>query len=248
MQYPSKFVLFAAFFGFLWPSTPSGSLSEMVPDHTLEPRVSRSETRRRIQLEILATQSSLTSAETVAKLVEKTASCYRVDPFVFTALIWRESRFNERAVSPTGAIGFAQLTLPGVREVLDRVRPRGHRRMWHARKLLEKCNPELFHRLPSDSGRASGWWTKAIIAQNPEWNLAMGALLFKIQLSAIPKLSQHPERLFDHYRKALERYNGDQRVKVRFAKEVLQKSQRLHHQPVWVTSENSKSRLKSVAL
>ena len=43
------------------------------------------------------------------ELIYKYAKKYNIDPFLFTALIWQESGFNEKAESPVGAYGLCQL-------------------------------------------------------------------------------------------------------------------------------------------
>ena len=53
-----------------------------------------------------------TATGTYAQALEQVSKAYDISPRLLEALVWQESRWNQRAVSRTGAIGLAQL-MPG---------------------------------------------------------------------------------------------------------------------------------------
>lgn len=56
------------------------------------------------------------------------AFCFDVDPFVLTAVMRVETgNFNQRALSPTGAVGFGQFTTTAMQEIWDQLGQRGTR-------------------------------------------------------------------------------------------------------------------------
>lgn len=61
------------------------------------------------------TEANVTVAaapEHYAALVRRAAESANISPALLAALVWQESRWNQRAISPKGAIGLAQL-MPG---------------------------------------------------------------------------------------------------------------------------------------
>ena len=64
-------------------------------------------------------------AETIASSVLTVSSCLKIDPWVLTGMIQKESSFQRTAVSPTNAVGLTQFTTSGIREVNDQLGLRG---------------------------------------------------------------------------------------------------------------------------
>lgn len=153
--------------------------------------------------------------------------CLGIDPVIFTALIWRESNFKPQAVSETGAVGLTQMTMPGIREVLERTHHRGIRRLRYARELFRKCAPSVFRNLPSELTPATVSRTKRIIAMSTLDGMVFGAFLLKLNLAGI----RHTYHRWDVYRTALEQYNGDTRVKTAFARDVLKLTRKMLLRP-----------------
>jgi len=56
------------------------------------------------------------SVARICELIEGTAETYGLDPAFFARLIWKESRFDHRALSPAGAEGIAQFMPATARE------------------------------------------------------------------------------------------------------------------------------------
>jgi hypothetical protein len=59
-----------------------------------------------------------TAGQAWAGAIEHAATDAGLDPRLLAAMVWQESRFNEDAVSPSGAIGLAQL-MPGTADGLN---------------------------------------------------------------------------------------------------------------------------------
>ncbi len=56
--------------------------------------------------------SPVSSRADASRALEKIAARYAISPLLLDALVWQESRWNHRAVSPKGALGLTQL-MPG---------------------------------------------------------------------------------------------------------------------------------------
>jgi hypothetical protein len=151
------------------------------------------------------------------------SQCYGIDPVVYAALIWRESNFKPKAESERGALGLAQLTHIGVREVLERLSPTSPRRLGHLRAVMKHCSPQLFEKIPYRANFESiATWRDASY-QHPMMSLVTGALLLKLKLAS----HAFPAQQAKSYQVALERYNGDPKMKVQFARDVLLLSKRM---------------------
>ena len=73
---------------------------------------------------------------------------------------------------------------------------------------MASCYPTLLQSIPANTDVIDFSEWKRKVAHSPELALIFGAALLKINLTT-------------DYRSALEKYNGDPRVKIRFAREVL---------------------------
>ena len=184
------------------------------------------------------------SPSVLAKEIVRSSRCYGVDPIVVSALIWRESNFKPLARSDRGAAGLTQMTAPGIREVLDRLSPDSTRRLGYLRGLVSRCHPTIMFRVGSgapDAEQVSNW--KSALEQNHAEAVAFGVLLLKINLAATRPRVSFGEGAFDHYREALERYNGDPVIKERFAKDVLLLARRMWEPPSVALNESKFLRL-----
>jgi hypothetical protein len=147
-------------------------------------------------------------AKALSKKLVRISHCLEMDPVLFTALVWRESHFQQQAQSETGAVGITQLTTSGIHEVLDRLAEKSPRKSDEIRQHLSRCEPRLLRQIPSSVISVDFKEWKKKVAASPELALVFGAVLFK---------SYH----HGDDRQALEKYNGDPRVKTRFANDVL---------------------------
>ncbi len=159
----------------------------------------------------------------LSRQVVHVSQCYGIDPVIFAALIWRESNFKPKSVSERGAVGLTQMTQTGVQEVLERLNEKSYRRLNHLRVLVRRCNPQFFDRLPTEiSADTLAAWKNSVALVHLD-ALVMGALLLKINLATAP----HRHDQVGIYRSALEKYNGDPKVKAKFAVDVFQLSKRM---------------------
>jgi hypothetical protein len=160
--------------------------------------------------------------------VVEVSQCYGIDPVIYTGLIWRESNFKPGVTSSRKAIGITQMTSRGIEEVLDRLSPVSHRRLGHLRSLVNKCNPSFLDRVPGvASADTLAAWRNSVAFSNLD-ALVMGALLLKINLAAVNPVHGHP---IATYKAALEHYNGDPKIKLQFAKDVLLLAKRMIELP-----------------
>jgi soluble lytic murein transglycosylase-like protein len=58
---------------------------------------------------VAATEFAALNTNDTGRLLERIAARYSLSPALLEALVWQESRWNHRAVSPKGAVGLTQL-------------------------------------------------------------------------------------------------------------------------------------------
>lgn len=63
------------------------------------------------------TQFAAIPANDTSRLLSRIAARYSLSPALLEALVWQESRWNHRAVSPKGAVGLTQLMPATAREL-----------------------------------------------------------------------------------------------------------------------------------
>lgn len=157
--------------------------------------------------------------------VTAVSACFGIDPFVLAGLIQKESHFNVRVRSHTGAAGLMQLTTPGIEEVSHQLGYRGPSK--HGPGV-----PEVFHEfincyyssigkiwedMPREylnSTRLSKKW----LNEDPDRNLVYGSVLLKLYITK-----------FKSYNYALRNYNGDDKVKVSYALAIQKFSRQMSH-------------------
>ena len=197
-------------------------------NYTLDPTLSQRYLHRIVQSVVNESNPdhvglSAEEATQLSRHVVQTAQCYGIDPLVFANLISRESNFKPNAISDRGAVGLTQMTQAGIAEVLDRLDPHSKRRLNHLRALIKKCDPQIYDELPTViAGDTIAEWKSAALT-SPSYSLVLGALLLKLNLAN----HRLETKKLEIYRMALERYNGDPRVKIQFARDVLRGVKRM---------------------
>jgi len=149
-----------------------------------------------------------TDALELSKQIVRAAQCVEIDPIILTSLIWRESHFHQESQSETGAVGLTQLTKTGIHEVLDRLGADSPRRRDSLRNSMQNCYPQLLAAIPNQNDALSLYEWKKKVASSSTIAIVFGAALLKINFTS-------------DYRVALEKYNGDPKVKVQFATDVM---------------------------
>ena len=166
---------------------------------------------------------NLNEVRSLAKKIIHVSKCFGIDPIHFASLVWRESRFDQTAQSPTGAIGITQMTYAGIEEVLDRLALGSHRRFGALRAQVASCQPGFLNHVPTEvTPEALSMWHDRVETQLDD-ALMMGAILFKLDLASAESIPARPMR--EIYRTAFENYNGEAGFKAQFAEEVLALSQ-----------------------
>lgn len=193
------------------------------------------------------------SEEKMAEEIVNSSYCFGTDPFVVASKIRQESKFDLRAISRTGAVGLTQMTEIGLKEILDQLGHRGEKYAEEdiyifiakaidcyakdsVQELLQgfpQINTFFKSKVKTEYVASSIDAFKKWFSYNSKYSprqkkilikrqLILGQLLLKIYLTysyeALKNKSMHSV-----YDNALRMFNGD-KIKIRYAKEVLKKS------------------------
>lgn len=166
----------------------------------------------------------------IAKNVLKVSECLKIDPWILTGLIKKESTFNPYAISGTKASGLTQFTGIGILEVNDQLGMRGERyatgeSIEYFTTVVRDCiNPSfvnLWDRVsvkPEDDLFVD--LAKKEIMNDVELAVTYGGILLKTYLAYTDLRSD--AKLSQVYFKALQTYNGEPgEAKVRYARAVF---------------------------
>lgn len=181
--------------------------------------------------------SSLSKKETdaIATDIVEVCECLKVDPWLFTGLIQKESSFRQEVSSPTGAVGLTQFTSLGLKEVNDQLGMRGRKGAhfksisYFNSKIKECVDPTWTH-----------LWDKVSVKQDdPEFYNALkseikndtrvaityGAVLLKTYVARVDDRADENKiqmQKSEIYYDALQIYNGEEGdAKVNYAKKVF---------------------------
>lgn len=131
------------------------------------------------------------STKDLAKRIAGVSYCFHIDPFVYTALIHKESRYTQRAKSPTRASGFTQFTTVAMKEVNDQLGLRGS-------KYAQPAAISYFNELLTDDCLAKqGGFTATGANYVPLWEVGAAAKMTRASSSQATKmvemLKDYPE-------------------------------------------------------
>lgn len=181
--------------------------------------------------------SSLSKKETdaIATDILEVCDCFKIDPWLFTGLIQKESSFRQEVSSPTGAVGLTQFTSLGLKEVNDQLGMRGRKGAhfksisYFNSKIKECVDPTWTH-----------LWDKVSVKQDdPEFYNALkteikndirvaityGAVLLKTYVARVDDRAEDKKikmQKSEIYYDALQIYNGEEGdAKVNYAKKVF---------------------------
>ena len=189
---------------------------------------------------------SRTDATMIASSILTVSECLKVDPWVLTGLIQKESSFKKDAVSPTNAAGLTQFTSVGFREVNDQLGMRG--------KEGATENATLYYSSKIRSCIDASWidlWNRVqVTPEDPEFfNLlkeevkaniptavTYGAILLKTYVAYVDNRALKNDlelATSEAYFQALQIYNGEEGdAKVNYAKAVFKNLQNFYPQKV----------------
>jgi len=179
----------------------------------------------------------------IAHNILSVSACFRIDPWVLTGLIQKESSFNKDAVSPTNAAGLTQFTSSGLKEVNDQLGFRGREgatenaTLYFTSKIKDCVDPswvDLWVRINLPETDPEFYrQLKEEIKRDIPTAITYGAILLKTYVGFIDSKSSRSTAEEDIdlptseiYFRALQIYNGeDGEAKVNYAKNVFKNLQ-----------------------
>lgn len=178
----------------------------------------------------------------IAHHILNISACFKIDPWVLTGLIQKESSFNKDAVSPTNAAGLTQFTSSGIKEVNDQLGFRGREGatenaiLYFTSKIRSCIDPswvDLWVRVErSETDPEFYRQIKEEIKKDIPTAITYGAILLKTYVSFIDtKINRVDDEEADLpksevYFRALQIYNGEEgEAKVNYAKNVFKNLQ-----------------------
>nr|BDT29977.1 transglycosylase SLT domain-containing protein [Bacteriovorax sp. HI3] len=181
-------------------------------------------------------------AVAIASNVLKVSECLKIDPWLLTGLIQKESTFKRDAVSPTNAAGLTQFTSVGFKEVNDQLGIRGKEGatenaiLYYSSKIRDCIDPgwvDLWNRVsatPEDPDFFN--LLKEEIKTDIPTAVTYGAILLKTYVAYVDNRSARAEvdlPLSETYYQALQIYNGEEgNAKVNYAKAIFKNVQNLY--------------------
>lgn len=182
----------------------------------------------------------------IYKAIDKVANCLKIDSFVLTGMIQKESTFNKNAVSQTGAAGLTQFTSIGIKEVNDQLGINGNigapsEVTEYFRNTIYGCiNPkwiDVWKMTKSIPGTKSFYNDiKALLKNDILTSVTYGGILLKTYVANLENrnitqnLRYSPAEVYFY---ALQNYNGEPGVaKVNYAKRIFEHVTALYPTPV----------------
>ncbi len=185
-------------------------------------------------------------AEEIAKNILKISACFKLDPWILTGLIQKESSFKKDAVSPTNAAGLTQFTSLGFKEVHDQLGVRG--REGATENAILYFNSRI--RDCVDAEWIDLWTKVSVTPDDPEFfnllkeelkasiptAITYGAILLKTYVAYIDNRAAKADveiSTSETYYQALQIYNGeDGDAKVNYAKAIFKNLKNLYPEKV----------------
>lgn len=177
----------------------------------------------------------------IAHHILNISSCLKIDPWVLTGLIQKESSFNKNAVSPTNAVGLTQFTSSGFKEVNDQLGMRGREgatenaTLYFSTKIRDCIDPswvDLWVRVEVPESDPTFYnLLKEEVKNDIKTAITYGAILLKTYVAYIDTKTNRLDGEADIptsqlYFQALQIYNGeDGDAKVKYAKNVFKNLQ-----------------------
>lgn len=185
-------------------------------------------------------------AEEIASSVLTVSSCLKIDPWVLTGLIQKESSFQRTAVSPTNAAGLTQFTSLGLMEVNDQLGLRGkigateNAILYFNSKIRDCIDPtwtDLWDRTPVGPNHEDFYsFLKEEIVEDILTAVTYGGILLKTYVAYVDTRNSKSEEvipLSETYYQALQIYNGESGMaKVRYAKTIFKHVKAMYPQKV----------------
>lgn len=163
------------------------------------------------------------SHHSLAVQVVRASFCFGNDPFMIASKMRRETGFRRASISPTGAVGFSQMTGDGISEVKDQMAVNGQRLI--NRRLhdvsMSNARTEFLQAIRCFSGLEPNQLTfpagtneqiKARLRNSWAWDMIFGQTMIKAIVSWAMASGQYANTTEGSklaYRETFARYNGD---------------------------------------
>ncbi len=155
--------------------------------------------------------------------VLRASFCFGNDPFMIASKMRRETGFRRLSISPTGAVGFSQMTGDGIAEVNDQMAVNGQRLVKKRMQSVSTPNArsEFLQAIRCFTGLDSNQWTfpsgtneqiKARLRNSWAWDMIFGQTMIKAIVSWAMASGQFADNAHGKtlaYRETFARYNGD---------------------------------------
>lgn len=155
--------------------------------------------------------------------VLRASFCFGNDPFMIASKMRRETGFRRASISPTGAVGFSQMTGDGIAEVRDQMAVGGQRIVNRRARTVSMPNArgEFLQAIRCFSGLEQNQWTfpsgtneqiKARLRNSWAWDMIFGQTMIKAIVSwamAGGQFANTAQGKILAYRETFARYNGD---------------------------------------
>lgn len=185
---------------------------------------------------------SRTQSTAIATDIIEISECFKIDPWLYTGLIQKESSFRQTVSSPTGAAGFTQFTTLGLKEVNDQLGMRGrtgahYKSIQYFTQKIKNCvDPtwiDLWDRVNvAESDPEFYKLLKEEIKSDTRAAIAYGAILLKTYVARVDDRADDENKKMQKseiYYDALQIYNGEEGdAKVRYAKNVFKNMKSLY--------------------
>ena len=171
----------------------------------------------------------------IAQNILKVSSCLKIDPWILTAMIQKESSFKKDATSPTNAAGLTQFTTSGLKEVNDQLGLRGrtgateNATLYYSARIRECIDPswiDLWVKINVIEEDPTFYsLLKEEIKTNTTSAVVYGAILLKTFLAYVDNKTKDSEvkpLISEIYYQSLQAYNGEEgEAKVTYAQDVF---------------------------
>lgn len=159
----------------------------------------------------------------LAVQVLRASFCFGNDPFMIASKMRRETAFRRVSISPTGAVGFSQMTGDGIAEVQDQMAVGGQRIVNRRTRTVAMPNArsEFLQSIRCFTGLEQNQWTfpagtneqiKARLRNSWAWDMIFGQTMIKAIVSWAMASGQFADTVQGKtlaYRETFARYNGD---------------------------------------
>ncbi len=148
----------------------------------------------------------------LAVQIVRASFCFGNDPFMVASKMRRETSFRRGSVSPTGAVGFSQMTGDGINEVKHQLSGNSKISMGNARSSFVTAIRCFAGAGPFNYPSGKSEAIKTRLQNSWAWDIIYGQIMVKTLVSYTKSSGSYPENpagAVEAYREAFAKYNGD---------------------------------------